>query len=224
MTIAITSRQTSVRAAAAGTGDRRQSATTARPEVLRHVSPQRQSGVVLVIALIVLVALTLSGVALVRSTDTGTMISGNMAFRQAAVHAVDTGVESAFVAISAAGGFAASPATSTVTAAGRYSSTILPDAAPADGLPDVDWSAVPGVAVSGNTVRWVVERLCSTNAATPAEIERRCTVIPTGQFYQSYKMGVITPSANALAVAYRVTVRVEGPRNTVVFSQSVITL
>ena len=187
-------------------------------------SPRGQSGVVLVIALIVLVALSLAGVALVRSTDTGTMISGNMAFRQAAVHAVDTGVESAFVAISGAGGFAAAPATSTITTAGRYSSTILPDAAPADGLPDVDWAAVPGVAVSGNTVRWVVERLCSTNVSTTAEIERRCTVVPTGQFYQSYKMGVITPSANAVAVAYRVTVRVEGPRNTVVFSQSVITL
>jgi len=217
-------RQTSLGHAAAAAGDHRRGGISTRLEVPRRASRRRQSGVVLVIALIVLVALSLASVSLVRSTDTGTMISGNMAFRQAAVHAVDTGVESAFVAVSGAGGFAASPATSTITSAGRYSSTILPDAAPADGLPDVDWNAVPGVAVSGNTVRWVVERLCSTNAATAAEIERRCTVVPTGQFYQSYKMGVITPSANALAVAYRVTVRVEGPRNTVVFSQSVITL
>lgn len=224
MMTAMPSRPTSARRAAPATTGCHRSAGTTRVAGAGRGSPKTQSGVVLVIALIVLVALSLAGVALVRSTDTGTMISGNMAFRQAAVHAVDTGVESAFTAISGAGGFAASPATSTITAAGRYSSTILPDASPADGLPDVDWAAVPGVAVSGNTVRWVVERLCSTNATTTAEIERRCTVLPTGQFYQSYKMGVITPSANALAVAYRVTVRVEGPRNTVVFSQSVITL
>ena len=59
-------------------------------------APRRQSGVVLVISLIVLVALTLAGLALVRSTDTGNVISGNFAFRMAALQSVDTGVEAAF--------------------------------------------------------------------------------------------------------------------------------
>lgn len=183
-----------------------------------------QTGVVLVISLIVLVALTLAGIALVRSTDTGNMISGNMAFRMAALQAVDTGVESAFSAITTAGGFASAPTTQTSTAAGRYYPVLLDDTAPADGLPDVDWSGVPGTDISGNTVRWIVERMCSQNVSTSSELEQRCAVMPNNQFVQSYKAGETTPSANAIVVSYRVTIRVEGPKNTIVYSQSVITM
>ena len=46
----------------------------------RHASCRSgQSGVVLFIALIVLVAMTLAGIAIMRSVDTGVAISGNVA-------------------------------------------------------------------------------------------------------------------------------------------------
>ncbi|MBI1395080.1 MAG: hypothetical protein GC151_03790 [Betaproteobacteria bacterium] len=183
----------------------------------------RQTGVVLVISLIVLVALTLAGIALVRSTDTGNLISGNMAFRTAALNAVDTGVESAFSEITGASGFASSPTVAKTTTAGQYSPVLLADVAPADGMPDVDWAGLPGTDVSGNTVRWVVERMCSDNVATPSEIEERCSVVPNA-LTMSFKQGELTPSANAISVAYRVTIRVEGPKNTIVYAQSVITM
>lgn len=183
----------------------------------------RQSGVVLMISLIVLVAMTLAGIALVRSTDTGNTISGNMAFRMAALHAVDTGVETAFTAVTGASGFATNPTAGVTTTSGRYSPVVLADTAPADGLPDVTWADVPGTTISGNTVRWVVERLCSQNVSAASDIEARCAVVP-GAPTMSFKAGDLTPSNNAQSVAYRVTISVEGPRNTIVYSQSVVTM
>lgn len=196
-----------------------------RRESFRHSesAPGRQSGVVLVISLIVLVALTLAGIALVRSTDTGNLISGNMAFRMAALQAVDTGVETAFSAITGASGFAATPTVEKTITTGKYSPVLLADTAPSDGIPDVDWSGLPGTDVSGNTVRWIVERMCSDNVSAPSDLEARCSVVPNA-LTMSFKQGELTPSANALSVAYRVTIRVEGPKNTIVMSQSVITM
>src|SRR5471032_278355 len=64
----------------------------------RRVSPigvRRQRGVVLLIALIVLVAMTLAGIGMMRSIDAGTLVAGNIGFREAAVATADTGVEAA---------------------------------------------------------------------------------------------------------------------------------
>lgn len=59
-------------------------------------APGRQRGVVLLIALIVLVAMTLAGIAMMRSVDTGIIITGNMAFKQTTIHAGDVGIDSGF--------------------------------------------------------------------------------------------------------------------------------
>src|SRR4051794_23448571 len=65
----------------------------------RHAVRQSQQGVVLLVALIVLVAITMAGIALIRSVDTTTLLAGNLAFQQAAVHASDTGVEKAIAVL-----------------------------------------------------------------------------------------------------------------------------
>jgi len=67
---------------------------------LRHLrdngaGPRRQGGVVLLIALIVLVAMTLAGIGMMRSIDTGTIVAGNIGFRESAVASADGGVEAA---------------------------------------------------------------------------------------------------------------------------------
>ena len=59
------------------------------------VPASRERGVVLFIALIVMVALSLAGIALIRSADTATIVAGNLAFKQAAASAVDRSVEQA---------------------------------------------------------------------------------------------------------------------------------
>ena len=55
----------------------------------------RQTGVVLVMALIALVAITLAALSLVRSIDTGVMIAGNQAFKESCLGASDVAIESA---------------------------------------------------------------------------------------------------------------------------------
>ena len=59
----------------------------------------RQRGVTMIIALIILVAMTLAGIGLMRSVDTGSMIAGNLAFRQATLNATDAGTGKAFAAL-----------------------------------------------------------------------------------------------------------------------------
>ena len=60
-----------------------------------------QRGLVLFFALIALVAMSLAALALVRSVDTSTLISGNLAFRQAATTSADGGVENSVAVMTA---------------------------------------------------------------------------------------------------------------------------
>lgn len=65
----------------------------------RIIAPCSQRGVVLLITLIILVAMTLAGIGMMRSVDTGSMIAGNLAFRQATMHASDAGTSAGFNAL-----------------------------------------------------------------------------------------------------------------------------
>lgn len=67
----------------------------------RVSSPHKQRGVVLFIALIILVAMTLAGIGMMRSVDTGSMIAGNLAFKQATLNASDAGTSAGFNALAA---------------------------------------------------------------------------------------------------------------------------
>ena len=70
--------------------------TSPRPKTARmRAARSAQRGVVLFIALIVLVAMTLAGLAMMRSVDTNNLIAGNLAFKNAAVSAGDAAVEAA---------------------------------------------------------------------------------------------------------------------------------
>jgi len=63
------------------------------------ITAQKQRGVVLLIALIILVAMTLAGIGMMRSVDTGNLIAGNLAFRQATMNASDAGTSAGFNAL-----------------------------------------------------------------------------------------------------------------------------
>jgi len=49
----------------------------------------REQGVILFVALIVLVAMSLAGIALMRSVDTSVLVAGNLAYRQGATSVAD---------------------------------------------------------------------------------------------------------------------------------------
>ena len=54
-----------------------------------------QRGIALLISLIALAGLSIAAVTLLRSVTTGVQISGNLAFRNAAVHGADAAIEQA---------------------------------------------------------------------------------------------------------------------------------
>lgn len=200
----------------------------------RHSAPaRRQRGVVLFIALIVLVAMTLAGVALVRSVDTGTVIAGNFAFKQAALQATNAGIEAAFDSLP---NVLATSKEKEINADGASADATRPyvyfplmqrvDAqgipVNADGSP-LNWINFPTlpINVAGNTVRVVIERMCTGDKGVAVtDIAGQCMTeqpVESG----SKKAGGVKFTA-AQRVHYRVTVRVEGPRNTISLAQAFI--
>lgn len=200
------------------------------------MSRRRQEGVVLFIALIILVAMSLAGVALMRRVDTANVIAANLAFRQASLHAGDAGVEAArtwLVGITTtsqldndnpgiAGGTAyfASWA-SGVDLLGNLTTTTSDD---------FDWSSANAFTVTsptpppGYTVKYVIHRLCS-GTGNPASVTCIKNTGSAAGTSGSTK-GAATFGSYAISVpitaSYRITVQVVGPRNSISYIQAVI--
>jgi len=182
----------------------------------------KQRGAVLIIALIAMVALLISAIALVRALDTANVVAGNFAFRKAATEAADLGIEAAFTALPV---IKSTYNDSNIGSPYYYYATLTPQYGgvawdPGTGLPLVNWTSVPAAATTGgNTVKYVIERLC-TGALPVANTLSSCIsdVAPdTG----SMKSGA-TKFTGAAAVYYRVTVQVSGPHNTTSYVQAVL--
>ncbi len=184
---------------------------------------KRQGGAVLFIALIVLVALSLAGIALIRGVDTTNLIAGNLAFRQNAMHGGDWGVEQARAWIQAQ-----TATTLENDVPGRYyaaAQTGLDFTASDPSLPDFDWlnnAFDAGADPAGNDVRYVVHRMCD---AAGAQNSVNCVRTSTGGTAGGTKSGA-TYSSFALPstsqIYYRITTRVTGPRNTVAYVQVMV--
>ena len=203
----------------------------------------KQQGVVLVVALIALVAISLAGIALMRSVDTSNVVSGNIAFNEAAIQMADIGAEQAYTVIM--GNLSSNPngclfvaANCPANSAGQSyyfpnvsaidAATRLPN--PAGGL---NWSnplmqTLPGDAVASYSVHYIIERMCGQavtgNAADNTASNQiqatflKCKAVPI------YDTPVPPATARAPLVGlgklfFRVTVEVTGPRNTRGLSQ-----
>jgi Tfp pilus assembly protein PilX len=192
-----------------------------------------QSGVVLIIALIVLVAMTLAAIALVRSVDTNNLIAGNLAFQQSAVHSADSGIERAVtwlkVANQVATGLDQSDGTNGYNAAGISSAPDLTSNPPQTW--DAYWNAVLDARAykstqtdsAGNLWSYVIDRLCvntgpKTGGASCIGSPQVATAPVNAETISSGYL------AGTSAVFYRITVRVAGPRNTVSYVQSVVAM
>jgi len=186
----------------------------------------RQQGVVLILALIVLVAMTLAGIALVRSVDTTNIIAGNLAFKQAATHSGDAGTEAAITWLEANN-------TGTTLHAhdinSGYSAS-RQDPGPGQSW-DVFWDAVLSdqavtlaADASGNVVSYAIQRMCNATG-DPANPVTGCAVSTT-----SANATGNSQDSGAVALLYsdqryyRITSRVEGPRNTVSYIQTIVAL
>jgi Tfp pilus assembly protein PilX len=188
-----------------------------------------QSGVVLIIALIVLVAMTLAALALIRSVDTNNLIAGNMAFQQAAAHSADQGIEKAAAWL---GNATDADLETDHPTNGYVSNGSLGTFSPAADT-NYSWDAYWSKSISGtgrvvnipqdpagNTVYYIIDRLCNTTG-TKNKID--CVVSPSSRVGEGNSAGTGSSQFNApITVYYRITVRVEGPRNTVSYVQSVV--
>jgi type IV pilus assembly protein PilX len=203
-----------------------------------------QTGIVLFIALIALVVMSLAAVALIRSVDTNSQITGNLAFRQTSIISSSYGVES--IADTLGGlryedGFANGAGAGV---AGYYATcntfdTLLPPSRPCSGnrlTLDATW--VPGASSTlangigmaangrdqyGNTIEYIVERMCT---AVGAPSLNNCLF--EGQLDDTSSKTVLrldqtgAPEVTTDVPVYRVTVRIQGPKNTVSYIQSFI--
>lgn len=218
---------------------------------------RKESGVVLLISLILLIALTLGGIALIRQVTMGVLIAGNLTFKNAALAASDFGVEAArnwlvnsgadLQQASVVNGYFAASCNSVIDASGR------PDA---DGNGEVDdcgatpvpqpefnplnynWANSVLVTANdgnGNSIRYVIHRLCRlpggtsetitlTVGGTPTNIAQECVTLgSTGAGSSKGSIGYgATPLKNTVQPYFRITTQSSGPNNTIAYSQAII--
>ncbi len=226
--------------------DLHKSADTRIP-LIEGPQPGRQKGVVLIVTLIVLVAMTLAAIALVRSVDTGNVVAGNMAFKQGAVQSADAGTEAAITWLTGVAGIAASY--EDVPEQGYYA-TSQEELDPTGNNDDpnhalIDWDnndcndavangtasnciepfpanpndAAPNAA--GYIVQYVIHRLCPATGLPSNCASTASTVAGTSAGAKDYtsKGGL---SGETEVEYYRITTRVKGPRNTISYVETII--
>jgi len=189
----------------------------------RLPTARSQRGTMLIIALIVLVAMTLAGIATMRSVDTATVMAGNIAFRQSALNAADQGLVAAFALLT---GKSADTLKNDNAFAGYFSSA--PGVEP-DWTDDNAWvvatklnGGTPDAA--GNVVSYVVQRLCSLANAAATATNNQCGSTVTSSAVLS-RVGednfrlAGAEFTTQLQPQYRITVRAVGPRRSIAIVQ-----
>lgn len=199
---------------------------------------RRQSGIVLLIALIALVAISLAGVALMRSVDTGLVVAGNLAFRQTSVQIADAGTEQAIAWLAANSGSLDSDAKPAGYYASRMDMCDLTGATPStedDAVWDPQGTSNSGCNITaaavgsssladGYTASYVIHRMCDS-PGSPNAIQCSRLQSPAGSDSNSTKAGGSygqTPLSGPSQIYYRITTRVDGPRNTSAMIQTVV--
>jgi type IV pilus assembly protein PilX len=125
-------------------------------------SSHKQQGVVLFVALIVLVAMSLAGVSLLRTVDTGTQVAGNLASHQSAANAPDEKFEIAL------GQIVTMVNNGSSRNGGAVGYSIVAMSAPVENR---DWTTAQDMGVdpyTGNRVQILIDRLCSAGGGSRA--------------------------------------------------------
>lgn len=190
-----------------------------------------QKGVVLFFALIALVIMALAAVGLIRSIDTNTLIAGNLAFKQSATSSADGGVESAITWLTANSG----AVNSSNAAVGYFNSMNK-----AINLTTLNWTAantskLVGTDPAGNTVRYIIQRMCTHPAAAAGALSSGTTIVPDDTNCLFSDVDSDTNSKQVLDATqagaglsgggspiYRVTAQVTGAKNTISYVQAFV--
>jgi len=172
-----------------------------------------QRGVVLFIALIVLVAMTMAGLAMMRAVDTNNLIAGNLAFKNAAASAGDAAVEAARTWLTAK-----TPGQLELDQAGYFANW-----QPSFDPKTFNWTAsgtLVGTDNYGNTIYYVAHRMCNESAKSIDATD--CVKVATVSVGSTKGGGSYgsAPLAGTSLVFYRITARIEGPKFTVSYIQA----
>ncbi|WP_422012578.1 PilX N-terminal domain-containing pilus assembly protein [Roseateles sp.] len=223
---------------------------TPRPHPpLRLRAPQR--GLVLVLALIVLAALSLAAVGMMRGVFGSNRVAGNLAAQQAVVQAADVGVERAVAWLeqqttaTQPDANAANPSTAPAVLVNSLYQTIIKSptntaplysysATRADPSATQTWQsfwdaqAAIGLAntlaadAQGNQVSFMVHRLCANAGAPDASGCEAAPTVPAAVSNSSKSSALKLRQSSQ--VYYRITVRVQGPRNATSFIQAIVAI
>jgi type IV pilus assembly protein PilX len=188
-----------------------------KPQLNTH----KQQGLVLFIALVVLVAMTLAGIAILRQVSGGMGIIGNLAFKENATSAGDLAIETARA-------WLVNPANANSLINDNVTDGYYSSWAPTFNPATFDWSdSAASNEISdgaGNSVRYVIHRLCNVaNTAVTAGGQQCVTLTVEGG--NSTKIGLdanTTPLSNTVQPYFRLTSRTTGPRNTLSYVQVIM--
>jgi type IV pilus assembly protein PilX len=204
-----------------------------------------QRGASLLFVLMALVVLGLAGVALSRSIDTGTLILGNLGFRQDALMASNTGSELAIAWLQAT--VAGTALEADIPARGYYASSMdkldvtgnktsatnklalvnwdgsCGGADPATYL-HCDTTPFTGAPINGNTVQWLITRLCDSGG--PASGANLCARPSADDAAGTADRGELSAGGRILKAEpspyFRILVRVRGPRGTTTYTETLV--
>jgi Tfp pilus assembly protein PilX len=182
-------------------------------------SSRKQDGVVLFVALIVLIIMTLAGLALLRQMGAGTSIAGNIAFKENATSVADRGTEFANAWL-----VANYAITSSDSIANGYISNWGTSVDPTT----FDWNQsrllVDDEAQTGNRTRFIIHRLCEFKDLSALDPAQRCSdspVLNSGDSRGGASYPGVLPGTTVKPF-FRITTRVDGPRNTLSFTQVLV--
>jgi Tfp pilus assembly protein PilX len=194
-------------------------------------TPSRQTGAILLIAMVVLVAMTLSALALIKSVNTTNLIAGNLGFRESALLASDHSMEQALLYLDEeCTGDCLRKDHGDDGKKCYWATRVDPDPEVSDRK---NWEVLMNKLSpckldddeAGNTVSYVIQRLCRNKDETGKTDEEKWTNAQC-----SYGTSPCTGCSNSEGFAepdrnifYRITTRVKGPRNTAVYTQTIIT-
>lgn len=201
--------------------------------------PIRQRGVVLLIALIVLVAMTLAAIGMMRSVDTGMVVAGNMGFKQATLQGADRGYGAAVAALKNMNATNNTALENNNAFAGYVAEVCdLDTANPCSATPwwndPTDWTGAPYnwtgalsnwdeapsvTLANGVTVQYIVHRMCPNQGVA--------TLVNQGGGTDGCMMQQISISKDVDVppielVYYRITTRSVGPRNSLSYTQTLV--
>ena len=202
-----------------------------------HVGRRRQQGVSLIIALIILGAMMLTGVAMFRKLSAASLITGNLTFTNSAIAAADGGQEAGRAwlmgqtgnglfkpAVHIPGYFPAHCYVNKANEAGDVKCTTAATP-PVFDPRTFEWddadNSVPSTDAAGNSIRYVVHRLCDVAGSVDDSGQNCVVAMKTG--VGSGGHGTVTYGTQQLQSTkspyYRITTRVQGPRNAVAYTQ-----